>query len=261
VLEHGDDWDRMLAVVAWFREHPRCGLYLRQLDVLGVDTKFIETRRGVLSELLDVVLPPEALDRSAIGARGFEQRYGLRPKSPLVRLRILDQRHLIHGLSDITIPAEQFATLVPPVDRVFITENETNGLAFPDLHDSMVIFGMGYALDRLQEADWLRNNKTIRYWGDIDTHGFAILDRLRAIFPNARSLLMDRETLMAHRALWVQETERHDGPLRRLTQEEGELFDDLRQDRLGDRVRLEQERIPFGWLQGALAASNAPSTE
>ena len=36
------------------------------------------------------------------------------------------------------------------------------------------------------------------YWGDLDTHGFAILNRLRECFPHARSMLMDRATLLAH---------------------------------------------------------------
>jgi hypothetical protein len=65
---------------------------------------------------------------------------------------------------------------------------------------------------------------------------------------------MDRETLLMHRALWVSETDRHDGPLPRLTAEEHALYDLLREDRLGDRVRLEQERISFRWLEQALRA-------
>src|SRR5258708_40089230 len=40
-------------------------------------------------------------------------------------------------------------------------------------------------LDRLAEATWL-GAKTLYYWGDIDTHGSAILDRLRAFFPYAQ---------------------------------------------------------------------------
>jgi hypothetical protein len=42
----------------------------------------------------------------------------------------------------------------------------------------------------------------ILYWGDIDTHGFAILDRLRTGMPHMRSLMMDQATLQAHRSLW-----------------------------------------------------------
>jgi hypothetical protein len=43
------------------------------------------------------------------------------------------------------------------------------------------------------------------YWGGIDTHGFAILDRLRASIPGAALLLMDENTLQAHRHVWGQE--------------------------------------------------------
>ena len=46
--------------------------------------------------------------------------------------------------------------------------------------------------------------------------------------------------------LWVSEPEPFAGVLERLTPPELELFDDLKQDRLGLHVRLEQERIAFG---------------
>jgi hypothetical protein len=45
LLEHADDWERILAVVSWFSTHPRSGLYARQIDVPGVHSKFIESRR------------------------------------------------------------------------------------------------------------------------------------------------------------------------------------------------------------------------
>lgn len=251
LLDHADDWEKVLAVLVWFRANPRPGIYLRQLDIAGVDTKFIETRKALLIELLDVVMSPEGVDASA--KRHFEGRYGLLSKPALVRFRVLDRRHRIGGLSDITVPAAQFAELESSVQRVFITENDVNGLAFPEVRDAMVIFGLGYALDRLAEVRWL-HDKAIYYWGDIDTHGFAILDRLRATFPRAASLLMDHETLMAHRALWVQEEARHRGPLPRLTADEVSVFEALIEDRLGERVRLEQERIGFGCVMRAIEA-------
>ena len=116
-----------------------------------------------------------------------------------------------------------------------------------------MVFGLGYALDRLASASWLKD-RTIHYWGDIDTHGFAMLDRLRAYFPHVRSLLMDRQTLLAHRTLWVREQTPHGGSLVRLGQEEKALFEDLVANRLGVGIRLEQERIPFGWVEQALSA-------
>ncbi len=41
--------------------------------------------------------------------------------------------------------------------------------------------------------------------GDLDTHGFHILDQLRSHHPHARSIVMDQETLLAHRDFWVRE--------------------------------------------------------
>jgi len=250
-LEHANDWDRVLAVVAWLKEHPRCGLYLRQLDVASVDSKFIESRKGLLSELLDLALPPDAIDRQAAGARRFEARYGLRPKPALVRFRMLDPRLFIHGLYDISTPVSQFARLAPPVDRVFITENETNGLAFPDVPGSLVIFGLGYGIDSLREVDWLRT-KHIHYWGDIDTHGFAMLGRVRDAFPQTQSFLMDRETLLAHRALWGREDEPSRDAITHLTTSEQQLLDEIRTGAFAECVRLEQERVSFGFVRAAL---------
>lgn len=253
-LDQIEHWPQLLAVLEYFTTHPRPGVYLRQLDIPGVDTKFIETRRQLLGELLDQVLPPAAIDPTVAGVRGFERRYGLRPKPPLVRFRLLDPALHIRGLSDLSVPPEQFAALAPEVARVFITENEINGLALPDCPRSLVIFGLGYGLERLAEIQWLRD-VPVYYWGDIDTHGFAILNRLRTTLPQARNLLMDRATLDAHRALWGKEPadKRFLGELPHLDAQEQALFDDLRADRLGERVRLEQERIGFGWLRMALA--------
>ncbi|WP_429207336.1 DUF3322 domain-containing protein [Massilia sp. UYP11] len=53
------------------------GIYLRQVDIPGVDTKFIEARKRLIAELLDQVLPAESIDAGAVGARQLETRYGL----------------------------------------------------------------------------------------------------------------------------------------------------------------------------------------
>ena len=253
VLDQASAWDRILLILQWWVAHPRPALYARQLDIAGVDSKFIELRKGLLAELLDQLLPPEAIDARYTGARQFEARFGLLSKPALVRFRMLDRAHDIGGLSDLSVPVAQFAGLRPAIQRIYITENEINFLAFPDAASSMVIFGGGYGIDRLADVGWLAG-KDIVYWGDIDTHGFAILDRMRGMFPQTRSMLMDAATLHAHRQLWGSEDEdkRFTADLARLTQSERKLFDVLRDNVLGERVRLEQERLGYGWVTEAI---------
>ncbi|MCC5873520.1 MAG: hypothetical protein JJU22_14060 [Gammaproteobacteria bacterium] len=253
LLEHADAWERITSVLDWFQRHPRPGLYLRQLEIPGVDSKFIEQRLGLLTELLDEILPEAAIDPRATGTRAFARRYGLRTDRRLIRFRILDAGLYLGGLSDLSVLPEEFSRLALPAERVFVTENRINGLAFPDCSRSIVIFGLGYGLDTLGDAEWLQALE-LYYWGDIDTHGFGILNRFRATFPEARSMLMDRATLLGHRELWGQEDadKRYRGEPTRLTANERALFEDLAHDRLGERVRLEQERVSFGALRAAL---------
>jgi hypothetical protein len=249
VLENEDRWDRLLSVLTWLIEHPHSGLYVRQLEIAGVDTKFIENVRGLLTELLTVILPMPAV-AVARGTR-FEERFGLKTKPALVRFRILDQSMHLLGFSDVTVPVSELARRELPVEDVFVTENEVNGLAFPQRKRSLILFGQGYAVGCLAEIGWLKSRRLI-YWGDLDTHGFAMLDRFRSNFPSATSMLMDRETLVAHRAMWVEEEEPHLGTLDRLNDAEQALFRELQNGTHGPRVRLEQERIAFGWVRRRL---------
>lgn len=251
-LELADEWSRLLEIVAWMQTHPSPDVYLRQVDIPGVHSKFIEAHRGVLAELFDRVLPPAMIDLSASGASGFSARYGFRDKPLRIRFRMLEP-DLIPSLSgrDITLDAESFAQLEPKISRVFVTENEINFLAFPACKNSLVIFGAGYGFEMLRRAEWLMRCR-IYYWGDIDTHGFAILDQLRSQFAHAESLLMDRATLLKFESHWGEEEKQSLRELSRLNAEEMELYNDLRDNRICKNLRLEQEKIGFGWLQSSL---------
>ena len=154
-LSNADDWDRLLDVVTWLRANPRSELYVRQLDIAGVDSKFIEERRGILSELLEVVSPEGWMPGTSAGVAQFERRYGMRSKPAMVRFRILDPVLRPDGISDLTIPAAELAQLSLNVERVFVTENEINGLTFPAMRRAIVIFGLGYGVDVLGESVWL----------------------------------------------------------------------------------------------------------
>ena len=252
-LELAPQWPQLLAVVAWLQAHPRPGLYLRQVDIAGVHSKFIEAQRGVLTELLDLALPPAAIDASASGVGQFVQRYGFRDKPLRVRLRPLDAALAgqLGGL-DVTLDAASFAALNLCVHTVFITENEINFLSFPAVPAALVIFGAGYGFDMLSQAAWLGQCR-LHYWGDIDTHGFAILDQLRAHFPHAESFLMDEATLQAFAPLWGEEDKPTLRELTRLRAPEQALYDALRAHRLRKNLRLEQEKVGFAWVEAGLA--------
>ncbi len=248
VLAVGDDWGGVLAVLKWFSEHPRCGLYLRQLDISGIDTKFIEQRKGIIQELLTIILPEDAVNETATS---FELRYGLQAKPMRIRLRLLDRTQFVQGISDMEIPVEQLAAFCPTASKAFITENEINGLCFPEVKDSLVIFGLGYGVDLLKSVPWLRE-KEIYYWGDIDTHGFAMLDQVRSFLPQSKSMLMDEGVLLTHRALWSTELKPFLGQLTRLTAEEHRLLCLLQSNAWGKGVRLEQERVTFSQVKSVM---------
>src|SRR5262249_1385055 len=57
---------------AYFVEHPRPQCYIRELPV-RVHTKFVEQHAGILRELLEFLLPPEAIQPDA---KTFTQRFG-----------------------------------------------------------------------------------------------------------------------------------------------------------------------------------------
>ena len=250
-----DHWPRLLAVVAWRVQHPRPGIYLRQVDLPGVHSKFIEAHRAVLAELLDLALPAGGVDTGKTGVAQFAARYGFLDKPVRIRLRLLDPgMHLVAGTvcPDLTLDATSFSRLTLDVRRVLITENETNFLALPALPGAIAIFGAGYGWEALAQARWLARC-TLHYWGDIDTHGFAILDQLRGHFGHVESLLMDRATLAAHASVWGQEDKPQRADLHRLTPDERDLYDDLRDNRIREGLRLEQEHLGFGWVRDRLA--------
>jgi hypothetical protein len=249
-LELAGEWDRLLATVGWIDSRDVSGLYLRQVDVPGVDTKFIGQHRGILSELLDLQLEPQRVDSAA---DGFEGRYGFRGKPGYVRLR-LGSRIAWGGFSELAVRVDELTGPPQGTARVCVVENEVTYLALPLAADAIVILGAGYAVGLLEPLTWLADLDVV-YWGDIDTHGFAILDRLRRHFPAVTSMLMDRDTLLAHRSQWVTEAAPAYPSLTTLSPEELGLYQSLIAGEYGPAVRLEQERVNFARVWRALGAA------
>jgi len=245
-LELAEDWADMLATVRWIDERQVPGMYVRQVDVPRVDTKFIGRNQNVLAELLDLQLDPGRVDQRAAD---FEGRYGFRRKPGYVRFRSTAGPY-----RELQVRADEFTAPPPGTARVYIVENEITYLAFPLPADAIVIFGGGYAVQVLESLAWLAGLDLV-YWGDLDTHGFAILNRLRHSFPHARSMLMDRATLLAHRPQWVTEPSPTTADLGLLTPAEQDLYHALVTGQFGPAIRLEQERVAFSFLESALPSS------
>jgi hypothetical protein len=251
VLAHSLDWLKLVRTAAWVTGNPGECAYLRQVPVPGVDTKFIENRRGILGELLDWLLPPERInDRVPHGQ--FETRYGFAVKPALVRFRVLDPaRQVLAGVSELSVRAKEFAAIAPEPATVYLVENEVTYLAFPPVADAVVMFGSGFAVSGYAALPWFQQRRVI-YWGDLDTHGFAILNQLRAFLPEAESMLMDLPTLLAHGDQWVMETKPTKASLSKLTSTEAASYAALVNNDYGSAVRLEQERVGFPHLESAL---------
>jgi hypothetical protein len=222
--------DRIGRALDWLDSHSASELYPRQLPISGIDTKWLESRSGIIADL-----------------RGAPVEFR---RPPLVaRVRILDPNlsRGIGGLSDISAPVDQLAALGIQPSRVWIVENLQTGLAFGPLAGSVVFMGLGYGVSVLSSIPWMTRADCV-YWGDIDTHGFSILSRARSVIPYLRSALMDERTLLRHRDMWVEEPNPCDlseAPL--LTPDEQKVFTALHQNRWTTRLRLEQERVAWDY--------------
>jgi hypothetical protein len=250
-LRLADDWDRLLATVRWIEQRQAPGMYLRQVDVPGVDTKFIERHKGVLAELLDAQIDPSRMEPAA---PDFAGRYGFLRRPGYVRFRVAGG---FRGFSELSVRTDELTAAPDGATRAYVIENEITYLAFPVHAAAMVIFGGGYAVPVLEPLGWLAGLEVV-YWGDIDTHGFAILNRLRHHLPHARSMLMDRATLLGHRDQWATEPCPTGAALDRLDPAESVLYADLIANTYAGSVRLEQERISFSAVEEAVAGIAVP---
>lgn len=240
------DFLQIEAFLSWITSNKTSGLFPRQVPIAGVETKWLESHKTNLSKLLT------AVDDLVPGSSDFYQACGLRRQPELMRLRILDPQlaAATGGLTDISARPNEVAALKIAAKTVFIVENLQTALAFEALAGAIVIFGSGYSVGSIQLPRL--ENARIFYWGDIDTHGFAILNQVRCLLPDKEieSLFMDDQTLLRHKDHWVKEPVQHAAEsFLHLSAEEQRLYSALKSHKHGDSLRLEQERIlwPAAW--------------
>lgn len=232
-----NDWESLLKVCKYFKDSPKPHLYIRELPI-QVHTKFIENKKSIIRELLDIVIAEKNNDDE----KQFERRFNLKYDEPIVRFRILDNaisQQLFGGLDDLSIPISEFQNLSLPIQTVYVVENKINMLTFPIIKDSIVIWGHGFGVDIMKNVEWL-NSKKIYYWGDLDVQGFQILSEFRTQFKQVQSFFMDRYTFDKY-------FEGDKGTVTNvekelcLTQEECDMYKFLKEN----NFRLEQEKIPY----------------
>ena len=239
VIEFSDHWDDLLLVCDYFVKHPRPNLYIRELPI-PVHTKFIEQHSRILRDLLDT-LPVDAITPDT---NDFSQRFGLKTPPPTIRIRLLEEQlDWQYGLrlDDLTLPVNQLAHLLAEHIRpkiIIIAENLMNFLTLPSHPASIGLFGRGFAVQLLADVRWLDQCRVI-YWGDIDAHGFQILSDLRKLFPHARSVMMDQQTLDDHAEYVVEGNRVRVDRFDRLTDAEAVVAQHV----LEHNLRLEQEHI------------------
>ncbi|MET3605805.1 hypothetical protein ABIC99_003639 [Sphaerotilus sulfidivorans] len=234
------DYTRLHTALAWLLSNPASGLHVRQLPLEGIDTKWLEQRKRLIVDLLGLI-------RNSETETDFHTACGLVRAPHRVRMRILCpiMRKQVGGLRDIEAPVSELAALSLNPQVVLLVENQETGLALQDMPGVVSFMRLGAAVSVLGSIPWLAGRPAV-YWGDIDTHGLAILARARRVLPSTRSVMMDAATLERYIELTVQEPTQHaDAELPELTLEEINVFKGLRSGRWGERIRLEQERITW----------------
>ena len=157
------------------------GRPLRSLALAGIDSKFMERHRGLVTALLDIRFDGQA---SQLGLSSFldaadegDHWLLVAPLSPGL-LPFAQQRVRARELRDTPLPAQ----------RILLIEIDRCLHLLPMLPDTIAVLGSGLDLAWLR-ADWLRERQ-IGYWGDMDTWGLCMLARARELQPHLAALLM-----------------------------------------------------------------------
>ncbi|WP_111706560.1 Wadjet anti-phage system protein JetD domain-containing protein [Lutibacter citreus] len=236
-------WNNILKVCRFFKINPKPNLYIRELPI-KVHTKFIENNKGIIKELLDIIIANSV----NLFENDFEKRFSLKYSESLVRFKILDElisSEYFSGISDISIPVSQFSTLKIPVKRVIIVENKINlytTLTLPNQENTIAIFGKGFQVSNIKNIEWL-NEVEILYWGDLDAQGFEILSQVRGYFPKTQSILMDENTFDKFFENDLGTISKVSIELN-LTEPELVIYNKLKEN----NWRLEQEKIPLDYV-------------
>ena len=223
------------------REPSASPLYLRDVRLTPVDTKFWERESSFILAVYQALYPED----------GIKNWTDLLTRLQLVRfptqyaIRFFDESLRIHPkLEWFSSSPDQLDALDLHPRAIVLVENKTNFLRFPKVKDAILLFSSGKSIPYLLSClNWLKEHPHIYYWGDMDEDGFEMLNRARSVLPQIQSFLMEKDLLQRYQnQLVFDEGLRFElDKLQFLTSQEKEAFLSLHGQRLEQECISEED--------------------
>jgi hypothetical protein len=244
ILSQAENMPGLIKVCKYFNDNkPPHNLYLRELPI-RVHSKFIENNAGFLKKLLDEILPPEWVNNNETT---FLDRYYVKKPNIYAQIRILDEElKPAVGFNELALTIDDSALLRWQPQRVFLIENKACFLSFPKVKNAIAIFGEGFKSRVTKHITWL-STAELFCWFDMDAAGFEMLNIIRQYYPDAKSLLMDKNVYETFNQFCEHSIYRK-MQLNNLSEAEIKMYEYLQ----SNNIRLEQERITQEYIQSEL---------
>ena len=238
-------YQQLICCLRSFHKNSGAGRYLRAYSIGGVDTKFIESNKTLLSDISDI-LHWEQITESG----GLYEWLNVRlSPSGYLNFRALDAEYRNYIEADTILKSStDLATAhFRAFDKIMIIENEQPIYAIPDQARTLLIGKVG------KNLAWLNNptlqKKEVFYWGDLDLEGLGMLSKARSYLPNILAVMMNDETWEKYAKHRVRARSQTSMDISELTLEEKQLFDKISSNFAN---RLEQEIIDVPYMLNQL---------
>lgn len=226
----------LLTVTDWFRHNDATGLTPRQVPIPGIHAKWLNSHRPLLLALTG---------RDTLGL--------LPDHPPRIHFTYLDPDHRDAGgrVHDSATVGDHFTPAYQP-QVVVISENKDTAIHFPPIPGGITVEGDGFGGKTAAAFPWLTSAPRLYYWGDIDAHGYEILNGWRADGVPVTSILMDPATYDTYERFGTN-TDKNNKPLGPgtpkplpcLTDDERTVYERILAATHQGHRRVEQERIPL----------------
>lgn len=243
-----DEIHQLLQLLPQLKYGMAQGLYLRNLAISGVDTKFIEQHFKLIELLLNYLY-----ENKIYQCGGLLVWLNCQEKPSdwlLVKPLCQKTQSNLANLPILRLNSQTLLGYELPSNNILVVENEQSCLALTHIPNTIAVAGGGKNVNWLK-AEWLKHKK-VYYWGDIDCDGLFILSLARQYCPHMIALMMDKNTVLIHQHLMVNDSGLINEVPLFLTADEKALFIALKNGEfMGNR--LEQERLSLVFIQAQLA--------